>query len=915
MTTPGINRPKPTSDKYNDVYSRGSTYGSDLNEQKVRGLLQTQTGSPLLSGITNFFGGIVGGIAQAITGKGGAGFEVVSGAVDERLGPMETEISKSGERMSQLSKEVEERLHDQVKILDDQEQAIKDAKDAVAQVREQLTASEEKQAQAVDDALKRADSAVEEAKKLLDGFDPGDLDVDVSEDPAFKAALDKIEESSLDARRALGRIDKTNELLEFVDLTDDEIKAGITKQYRPVFLRDVPDTYLKHVPRSEVPEGLPEGLEPFEVTGLPTLDGETFTSDPKYTQRLYLEPGRLYEFSLWVHVSTDTGQLMYYLLDPKTGTIFSSEYPVSMVVPVPTYVVDPKTGEEYYEDIYRYNKTSYIQAIQNTSPGWVKLTARVRAEMSEMLLPPPMLTYELGRYVAGFSVSEVVPSQESIDKAQNKAIENLELVAQAHSTSMYLLEETNRIEQEMRDEQHANQQKFNEISKKTDEAQNKAIAANSDAIRALARGDDGINLLPYADLTDEDIAAGITERYKPSNAPKDAEYVRQVVANAHRVGFRCPEPKIVFESGSIHEFIADSNKTYRIRLWANHPPKTCKFWYYNKTNLYGTKDIKFESDPVVSEGPYSLYEAFYTFGPVNRVLFKELVFDLAKPMVFDLEVSPVVPSQKDIDAAQDKAIEAVAKASEANTKAIEMGKQFDEQQIQVNDAVQEQLWLHQDMLELVDIRSPKTYGWVFSKSDPTALCPYADIRKSYPVHEAPFFTAWRFNNGIMVACKGQWIGKVNVAHNWSGGQIDEYVLDVTKSRRIFWMSGGAFHISPRSARITISIENLARQVFASRGKANVTPSLPDINNLVRDTAPGRVRFKNTVRCNQSVYCFRSDGKRVYYPKDRLISGVWVDMTSIPTSGYTYFTEDTLYSAEYTKTAFGLPSGTTPDQRL
>lgn len=73
---PSIPKPDHTSDVYDDVYSKGSSFGQELEESSVRGLLMGRGRAPFdgahtaLGGMLNF---VVGGIADAISGIGSIG--------------------------------------------------------------------------------------------------------------------------------------------------------------------------------------------------------------------------------------------------------------------------------------------------------------------------------------------------------------------------------------------------------------------------------------------------------------------------------------------------------------------------------------------------------------------------------------------------------------------------------------------------------------------------------------------------------------------------------------------------------------------------------------------------------------------------------------------------------------------------
>lgn len=102
MTSPGIPKPPGTSDTYDDVYSRGSSFGAELSENSVRDLL-IGGGTSIFGQILNAIGGLINDIAMAISGNGGARMGAISGAVEQRLGPLNTAITEQGEDFEDLA--------------------------------------------------------------------------------------------------------------------------------------------------------------------------------------------------------------------------------------------------------------------------------------------------------------------------------------------------------------------------------------------------------------------------------------------------------------------------------------------------------------------------------------------------------------------------------------------------------------------------------------------------------------------------------------------------------------------------------------------------------------------------------------------------------------------------------------------
>ena len=140
MTSPVGGKPKPTQDRYDDVHSRGSSFGAELNESAVRGILSSQVESPFASvaiSVANAFGSLISDVADAISGiiPDGARTEPIKNAIVAKIGPLESEVLALGESLSALSEETMGRIDAQKGLIDDATAAVNEAKDAVAAVK------------------------------------------------------------------------------------------------------------------------------------------------------------------------------------------------------------------------------------------------------------------------------------------------------------------------------------------------------------------------------------------------------------------------------------------------------------------------------------------------------------------------------------------------------------------------------------------------------------------------------------------------------------------------------------------------------------------------------------------------------------------------------------------------------------
>ncbi|WP_311390189.1 hypothetical protein [Corynebacterium haemomassiliense] len=240
-----------------------------------------------------------------------------------------------------------------------------------------------------------------------------------------------------------------------------------------------------------------------------------------------------------------------------------------------------------------------------------------------------------------------------------------------------------------------------------------------------------------------------------------------------------------------------------------------------------------------------------------------------------------IPDQAEVDRLQDENAKRIEDGVKLNTK-------FSEQQRKVNRMVQNQQWVHQDMIELLDIRTPKLYGWPTKHSmdgGKTTVCPYNN-RSGYRI-ETPFYEQWECGSGkgseVIVAARGQWTGWMHVSINWDSGVIDDWAVEVTPTSRIGSFTGGAHHIDIRSISVEVYPRSLNRKatiilfddppqnVWQEMFPGNLSgddsrprkkwDSYGDDNRLFRHMLLKRIRLKNTVTCNRNVWVRDEEGNR------------------------------------------------------
>lgn len=264
--------------------------------------------------------------------------------------------------------------------------------------------------------------------------------------------------------------------------------------------------------------------------------------------------------------------------------------------------------------------------------------------------------------------------------------------------------------------------------------------------------------------------------------------------------------------------------------------------------------------------------------------------------------------QPQINKALSDSDKALRKAIDLNTEKDKLQDEFDKEQVRINKLTQDQLWVHQDMLELVDIRAPKVFGWDLKYTQSKKPCPYTSGLASAEYVSHPFFEIWKFDYVLFIAARGDWEGVLEIGVNWSNGAYDNWLNMVPeKGSRVYRFEGGAPHISMRHLTIRVTAHSLARTLInplekaAPAGGGNVYDTgrvhrwygTQDPENLGRELQQRWLRLKNVATCNKSVYVRDENdnpvkipaGEKIYsqkiYPEDQLYPGtdyVFKEMT-------------------------------------
>ena len=231
-------------------------------------------------------------------------------------------------------------------------------------------------------------------------------------------------------------------------------------------------------------------------------------------------------------------------------------------------------------------------------------------------------------------------------------------------------------------------------------------------------------------------------------------------------------------------------------------------------------------------------------------------------------------------------------------------RRWNELQGETNHLVQEQLWQHQDMIELLDIRAPKTYGWEQSKFPSTAPCPWAnDPSVSYRYASTPYIEIWSLGDNTYVACRGDWVGSYEITVNWDNGAVDNWVHTITRGgSRVGRFSGGATHINKRHVTVTVyprSLMRTAKMTTSFDGTYWYEYENPP-TDLVRYYSGDVLRLRNAATSFSDVVIQNEEGVLVTIPRGATIPATEIRASEQPNKNFIYtFTEIDDPSVDYT----------------
>lgn len=938
MTSPNVQKPTHKVKTYETVHGKGGSYGQGLNEASVRKLLSTEMDSPfakMMRGLTKFGEEVIGWVADGIRGEGGAKSTVIAGAVNERLGPINTAISEAGEHVTDLGLKVEENSRKQRDLDTQTQDAISKANSATEEAK-QATTNVANYKKAQDDLARKYARESKQLQNKLSGITTeqgnintriGQINTEVGNSVTEARALGETLKKISDEQGNLTT--KAKKQMETVVEANKKVKDAVSEAEKASKsienMVDIGASLVALVPGTDTPDWSRAAYNkgkmpdpPANVKGVYACNSTQGYTDVPNARKVKAISGRWYTYEFWAQSNKANAALLIRLVDGEK--------------------VRPAIAKQEPKDNPgQWTTTTYGigGGIKITKANvWQKFSGRFQLQDNLEFVKIDRMEWHWGKkgpqdaviYVAGLKVLPEVPDQATVDRLQNEAILKNTTVGKSNSKAIDVLIEARDLQLKWNDTQkgwNATQEKLNATNndaiaglKKARDLQNKwnakaeewqttattAMSANTSAIIALARKDSAQSILAWKDLTEAEVKAGKREVWKPVWATAAQWYREKKSASDSDKRFLGQFDYMWGASSSTRQrncetawMRVEPGKRYKISFWARatranshlhirmkgkgpkgasplkriHKRRDSKGTWIESSDAWGAYAIHRRDLPTSWQWIEQVVE-------INEGV-SEIAFDYiswnapssnttANQWITGLEFGPDIPLQKDIDDAQNKAIE-------ENTRANELDREFRITQMQTNNLLQAQLWNHLDMIEFLDIRTPKTYGWgaKFASSNKfNHPNPYNRNRGGYYI-TAPYHEQWLHYNDkeFYVACRGTWVGKIEVQINWTNGAIDSWTEYVEPNQRVFMYTGGAPTIKMRHASVTVYVESLKRECITTlgmKGGRDLYPNqtgdkrLPrkmwtmtkDTNGLIRKCEKGFLRLKNTVTCNRDV---------------------------------------------------------------
>lgn len=924
MTSPIGNKPSQTVKDYETVHGQGSRFGQDLDEAKVRKLLSNKVSSPFSKAATNIVqtvNEVVNNIADSIRGGGGAKYGVIDDAVTDRLGPIDSAVSRTGEQFKELADRAKEIDKVQEGLIEDSQKALENAKNALneakdnreklAEFNDRITDQVDTLTVTADNALAKADSLSEKQREILSEaeenrkvLDQAVLDLkEVSEDFAdFRTLADKATEDVLAAKEAAERAGSDLEAL------DKAIKESV----------DIGASLVPLVPGTRTPVWATQpGIE--TVVGeanTPVAGMDVYTQGSASRAALRL-PERYvkvsdsirYKVSFWVKGS-----------DELSGILLSMCTPSSISHPIIVGRVEGLTETVNHDPGLRLAyRNGWLIGVEGIDATWRRAEYTVKFKPGTEYVSFRQIWWSYGgggsgvsqQWIADLRVEPQIPDQATIDRLQNNAILKNEIVGSTNATAIEVMNkawETQRQVNENQekwnkgaedalvaiDKQQEYDLMFQEEQQKWNKTTETATSALNRAVNLLNKPELGSSLVPLAEPSSDALESSTSVSWTDPAWSTAPGLEKNAIDRPEGVGdawFTQSTPVFndIYDPVQVPELKVMPGVSYRVSFWAYSSVEGSSFYFQmvSQSREMAGESVKWVSG---AEAPWSVHpvsaaelpegwtycERIVTFGAkVDTVRLLRLVSNdnqnaLARHGIADLSITPDLPSQAEVDEAQDE-------AAKANRIATDLNTAFAAQQRKTNDMVQEQLWLHQDTIEYLDILDTKMLHYLNYADEANQTNPYASGSK-WVKAATSYLTVYMEGKEAYVAFKGQWEGGAIISLNWTNGAMDQWTVPVSPDKRVYRFEGGAALIAIRGITVQVLVKNLRREAEVKVYKGNGgydylnksgDPNLPvrhfnytkDPNGLLRKNFVQWIRFKAPVTPSVGVYYRGEDGLR------------------------------------------------------
>ena len=926
-------------------------------------------GVGILGGIVQGVTGLIGEIASAIGGliPDGARATPIRDAVVAQIGPIRTQVGTLGQNLQELSDEVDGRIDEQKDLIDDANVAIGEAKDLTAAVKKVADQNKKDVASAITKADAANASLAELAPKVTDAVSKANkASSDVSTlTPKVTSASEEAAKASQDVAalspKVADAVSKSEKATSDVAALTPQVAAAQSKansayaeagKVRSEVTPKIEAAQTKGENALAVADKAVDWLKnPVEIgTSLIAIDPET--KRPHYANRMelvddnppgtsgptYMSPASAstlatagphvpvdskikYTVSFWAKASV-AGSVIYgqmrsqeeSYLTPDGKGLFSGGVSVSN---------PPQPSNKGEDGEYVHSKTTNSYFAQNLElqTEWTYYETEIQfaegvtsARVSGMYWSHTN-GVKADQYISGLDIRPQIPTQASVDKAQNDAIKaNADILRQQQEINA--AQATANLAQKNFND---NQTKWNLASTNATKALTDAAKAQEDINAEQAKFNSfqtqfNKDQTKWNQAVDRSIATQKTVNDNFEKWTNGAATAIQANTDATKalaritglnIGGRNLLRESLFQKSTseylIHRFPLGDSKpedgeevTFSIKAKPGEGKTRFRLYNSNGNGSSALFDIFIDEQEPSPDGVYRATGKWKVAGGNTHLNVYAHPSSVKTPNEIEwvklergnksTDWSPApedIPTQAQVDEAQNKAIE-------ANTETIK-------HQIEINNLFQERMWSQLDMIEQLDIQQTRVVHMKANEGDFVQPPSWVSSGRVSRV-DSPFLTAWNFGGNARWAAwqaKGKWEGKLKHTLNFTNGAVDVYVHDITKDGvRSMKVEGGAIFVANyRNSTFEIFPSHLGRTVGIRNPDSSgwyVDQSVMETGgpSMVRHQTADEIRFTSSFYCNLAFYARDIKGAKTLVKANQVVEPMTIRRADLRT-GITY----------------------------